>query len=113
MSPRITGLLMVAAVSAAAGLSPLTGDVRGSLERFSTARTLPEGPGRELVSQNCLTCHSAMLITQQRKDSTSWAKTIALMQTWGAPIPDSVARDSVQMYLVSHFGARERPTATR
>jgi hypothetical protein len=102
----------VAAVSAAAGLTPLTGDVRGSLERFAAARTLPDGPGRESVAQTCLPCHSPMLITQQRKDSTAWAKTIGLMETWGAPIPDSTTRDSIQIYLVSHFGARDR-MATR
>lgn len=119
MSPRVTGIVLLAVVSAAAGLSPLAGDVKGSFERYTSARALPEGPGREAVSQNCLSCHSAMLITQQRKDSTAWAKNIAQMESWGAPIPDSLSRDSIQIYLVTHFSAEDRvrtgpgSTATR
>jgi cytochrome c5 len=109
----VTAVLLLAAVSAAAGLSPLGGDVRGSIERYTAARALPEGIGREITTQSCTSCHSAMLITQQRKDSTAWAKTIATMQSWGAPIPDSLARDSIRTFLVAHFGPREKPTATR
>ena len=104
--PAALLVLAVAAISVAAGLSPLAGDVRGALDRYASLRELPEGIGRERVSQTCLTCHSAMLITQQHKDSTAWSKSITLMEAWGAVIPDSTIRDTIQVYLVTHFGPR-------
>lgn len=33
-----------------------------------------------LVAQNCLACHSAKLITQNKMDKTSWQATIQWMQ---------------------------------
>jgi len=71
----------------------------------SPAARLPAGPGRDLTRQNCLICHSAMLITQQHKDSTGWGKTVALMQKWGAPVRPS-AHDTLITYLRNHFGSR-------
>lgn len=106
-SPRLAGVLIVAAVTAAVGLSRLQGDEPRGFEQWATRRELPNGPGRESVERGCLVCHSAMLITQQRKDSTGWAKTIGQMEQWGAPIPEG-SRDSVQVYLVHHFGPRDR-----
>src|SRR5262245_45580563 len=103
---RRWAMFVVLAAAAAALLTPLASEVRGALDTHATARELPEGIGRERVSQTCLTCHSAMLITQQHKDSTAWAKNIALMASWGAVIPDSTVRDTIQTYLVTNFGPR-------
>ena len=71
----------------------------------SPAARLPVGPGRDLARQNCLICHSAMLITQQHKDSTGWEKTVGLMQKWGAPVR-ATAHDTLITYLRTHFGGR-------
>ena len=109
-SHRLAGVLIVTAVTAAAALSRLEGDTPRGLEQWSARRTLPDGPGRESTERACLACHSAMLITQQRKDSTAWAKTLAQMEQWGAPIPEG-ARDSIQIYLVDHFSTRDRVAA--
>jgi cytochrome c5 len=68
----------------------------------STAKHLPDGPGRTAVERSCLVCHSAMLITQQHKDAAGWEKTVHLMETWGAPLPAG-ARDSLLAYLNAHF----------
>ena len=63
---------------------------------------LPGGPGRALVARDCLVCHSAALITQQRKDSAGWVKTLAQMQAWGSQIHGGDASTLV-VYLTAHF----------
>jgi cytochrome c5 len=65
---------------------------------------LPASPGRTIAEQRCLMCHSATLMTQQRKDSTGWEKTVKQMETWGAPVAPA-EHDSLIRYLRKHFGA--------
>ena len=62
---------------------------------------------REIAERSCVLCHSSMLITQQAKDSTGWAKTVALMEKWGAPVPPA-QHDTLLAYLVRHLGPRPR-----
>lgn len=65
----------------------------------------PPGPGDEIAARSCLICHSAMLVTQQAKDSLGWEKALALMEKWGAPVAAS-EHDSLRTYLMTRFGAR-------
>ena len=67
----------------------------------------PEGPGDDIAARACVVCHSAMLVTQQAKDSLGWEKTLALMEKWGAPVALS-ERDSLRVYLLTHFGPRPK-----
>ena len=67
--------------------------------------TLAPGEGRVLAEQHCLICHSAMLITQQHKDSTGWEKTLALMEKWSAPL-DSAGHRNLRAYLLRRYGPR-------
>jgi cytochrome c5 len=64
---------------------------------------LPDGPGKALVSERCLLCHSAGLIAQQRKDAAAWGRTVAQMRTWGTPIQDE-DQTALIAYLAEHFG---------
>jgi cytochrome c5 len=66
---------------------------------------LPDGPGKTLVSERCLMCHSAALITQQAKDEAAWGRTLTQMRTWGTPIQDA-DQAALAAYLVKHFGPR-------
>ena len=69
---------------------------------------LPDSAGRAIVERWCTLCHSAMLITQQAKDSTAWEKTLGQMEKWGAtPTPEE--RDTLRAYLVQCFGPRVAP----
>jgi cytochrome c5 len=63
---------------------------------------LPPGPGQALVARDCVVCHSAALITQQRKDSAGWVKTLAQMQAWGSQIHGGDSSTLV-VYLTAHF----------
>jgi len=65
----------------------------------------PPGAGQEIAARSCALCHSAMLVTQQAKDSTGWEKTITLMEKCGAPVRGA-EHDTLRSYLLVHFGAR-------
>jgi cytochrome c5 len=64
---------------------------------------LPDGPAKTLVAERCLLCHSAGLITQQRKDAAAWGRTVTQMRTWGTPIQDE-DQTALVAYLTRHFG---------
>jgi cytochrome c5 len=66
---------------------------------------LPEGSAKTLVTERCLLCHGAALITQQRKDAAAWGRTLTQMRTWGTPIQDQ-EQAALGAYLVEHFGPR-------
>ena len=66
---------------------------------------LPDGAGREIAERACLMCHAATLITQQTKDSTAWAKSVATMVKWGAPMAEN-EQDALVGYLASSIGPR-------
>jgi hypothetical protein len=66
---------------------------------------LADGAGRALAEQRCLMCHSAMLITQQAKDSAGWARTLGTMKTWGTPL-DSAETDTLMRWLVASYPPR-------
>jgi cytochrome c5 len=67
--------------------------------------TLPAGPGQEIAERACLMCHAATMITQQAKAEAAWAKTVATMTQWGAPVHGG-DRDELVRYLSAHFGRR-------
>jgi cytochrome c5 len=64
---------------------------------------LPDAAGKTLVTERCLLCHSAGLITQQRKDPAAWGRTVTQMRTWGTPIQDA-DQAALVAYLTEHFG---------
>ena len=96
-----------AAADAARAAPPPSAALRATLaahEAASTAR-IPAGAGHDLVVANCLTCHTAALIEQQRKDAAGWDRTVAQMVAWGAPLrPDQ--QPVLVAYLAEHFGPR-------
>jgi cytochrome c5 len=95
------GSLMAAALAAPQSKTP------GAASAPAVVTALPDGPGRELVERDCMTCHSSMLITQQAKDSTGWEKTIGLMEKWGSPVKGA-EHDTLRTYLLEHFGPKLR-----
>jgi len=70
-----------------------------------TAKLKP-GPGAQLVTGNCMVCHSADYIsTQPRLSRTAWTATIEKMRgKYGAPIPTN-AIPALLDYLTANYGA--------
>lgn len=67
---------------------------------------LQEGPGKDLVSAQCVMCHSLDYIQMNSVflDRQGWEKTVGKMiKVMGAPIePDDVA--PIVEYLTEHYG---------
>lgn len=64
------------------------------------------GDGAAIAERSCQLCHSATLITQQAKDSTSWEKTLGQMEKWGVKL-STAEHDSLRNYLLAHYGPRK------
>ncbi len=91
------GACAIATLSAAAGDRPA--------RHMPYAAQFPAGEAHDLADRWCRICHSAMLVSQQAKDSTSWEKTIVQMEKWGVQFTPA-EHDTLRRYLVSHFGPR-------
>ena len=112
VTPVASGSMLLAA-ALVGGCHSAT--ARGTVERDPTLKAvvasaeaaelaaLPEGAAKTLVNERCLMCHSAALITQQRKDAAAWGRTLTQMRTWGAPVQDA-DQAALVAYLVEHFG---------
>ena len=102
--------VLLAALSAGcrtanAGITPDPGlkAVAGPSEAAEIA-ALPAGGGKSLVTERCLLCHGAGLITQQRKDAAAWGRTVTQMRTWGTVIQDE-EQTTLITYLSENFGS--------
>ena len=82
-----------------------------ALERAALA-ALPAGAGHDVVVGGCITCHSATMLTQQRKDSAGWSKTVATMVGWGAPVTPA-QQPVLVAYLAEHYPARAQGPAAK
>jgi mono/diheme cytochrome c family protein len=109
VSPRALGLTLALGLLGAVSLAAvvrLSGDPSSAPRRAATAPRFPAGPGLAIAERSCLVCHSAMLVTQQRKDSTGWEKTLRQMEAWGVTV-SAEERDTLLVYLRGNFGPRE------
>ena len=68
---------------------------------------LPEGSGRSLLMERCLTCHPVEVTTQPRQSREQWVETIQRMRTLGATISADEEK-VVTEYLAEHFGPRSQ-----
>ena len=69
------------------------------------ADTLPPGPGRDMVAKACAQCHSADVVSAQRKTRADWADTVTQMVASGAQVSDADF-DKVVNYLAVSFPAK-------
>lgn len=102
---RTVAVALALASLGLAALGSLPGDSRSAGGRAASPDTFPAGDGKAIAERACLFCHSAMLVTQQAKDSTGWEKTLTTMKNWGSPMNDR-ERDTLRTYLLARFGPR-------
>ena len=102
---RLAALLLVLTAVALVLMTRTSGDLGPSQHKAAYPARLIADEGHEIADQRCLMCHSAMLITQQAKDSTGWEKTLALMEKWSAPLPVA-EHQKLHAYLLRHYGPR-------
>ena len=64
---------------------------------------LPDGPGKEIASRMCMTCHDSGNFRKARHDSEEWSESVADMVERGASgTPEEI--DAVVAYLARSFG---------
>jgi cytochrome c553 len=99
MNLRILALLVLSAATVM-----LAADAKFTLPPETTQ--LKPGPGAELVTAQCLLCHSADYIsTQPRLSRVQWqAGVIKMQQKYGAPITTNSIERLVD-YLSSNYGS--------
>ena len=76
-----------------------------SLQAQGAAGTsrMPEGPGRSLVSTQCVNCHALDVALSKRVTPGEWSAIVKTMIGLGAPITDADAA-IIAAYLGQHYG---------
>jgi hypothetical protein len=64
---------------------------------------LPAGPMQEKAAAECLSCHEARIIVQQRLSKGAWTREMDKMVKWGAEV-DPQDRDALIDYFSANFG---------
>jgi competence ComEA-like helix-hairpin-helix protein len=67
------------------------------------AKSLPDGPGKELVAQVCIDCHSAASFRKQRLSENEWWDKVGDMVDRGAKA-DEKQQGEIVAYLLRNFG---------
>jgi mono/diheme cytochrome c family protein len=78
--------------------------------------TLPAGPELTALRSNCITCHSAGLVTQQRLSAATWKAEVTKMRGFGAQITPA-QEPAFVAYLARYLGpevprSSAQPTVT-
>src|SRR5690349_8240270 len=73
------------------------------LATATTPEALPPGKGKEIVQQQCISCHAVKVVTGKRATKDQWATLVDQMITRGAQVEDEDIDDLVD-YLAKNFG---------
>jgi mono/diheme cytochrome c family protein len=65
-------------------------------------KSLPEGPGRDVMVRVCSQCHSPEVAAQQRLDPTGWKALVDQMANNGAQASDAEF-NTITQYLATSF----------
>jgi hypothetical protein len=91
-------------VLAACGACTAT-PARVAAPAFAPGVELPDGPGREILFESCLSCHelTALPLFKAFYTRDSWRTLVLSMRGHGAQIDDAEV-EVLSDYLVRHFG---------
>jgi cytochrome c5 len=64
---------------------------------------LPDGPGKDLVTQRCALCHNLERVVAVKRERKAWPVIVADMMAQGAPVTDDEAK-TISDYLDANFG---------
>ena len=68
-------------------------------------KSLPEGPGRDVMVRVCAQCHSPEIAAQQKLDTQGWKDLVNQMANNGANASDAEF-DTIAKYLATSFPAK-------
>jgi hypothetical protein len=98
---RTALLLSLALLLAACDRAPTVNFQDASITLPDDPNTLPEGPGRDAVLENCTACHSPSTMLQQPKVSREkWESIVGKMRKlYKAPVDDAAAAKVVDYMM--------------
>jgi cytochrome c5 len=76
---------------------------------MAAPQELPEGEGKKLLEERCLSCHSLKPVVSLKQDQGTWKKLVVKMVGLGARLDDKEV-DVATGYLAKYFGP-ESPAA--
>ena len=77
------------------------------VDRAMAQPPLPDGPGKPIVEQACLSCHEPVRILNAGYSRADWENVLHMMQNVGAPLrADQVASDVAAIALNALFTKR-------
>ena len=69
------------------------------------ADTLPPDPGRDMVAKACAQCHSADVVSAQRKTRADWSATIdRILEKYPYEPLEAQEREVILDYLAKQYG---------
>ena len=66
---------------------------------------LPDGPGKDLVANNCVVCHGLDRIAAAKRTESDWDSVLSRMQFMGAPV-SADDKKTIAAYLDKNFGSK-------
>jgi competence protein ComEA len=81
------------------------------LSALAMAQDLPAGEGRDIVKEQCGSCHALKVVTAKKATKAEWARVVDQMISRGAEIEDQDV-ETVVRYLSKNFGPEATPPAT-
>jgi competence protein ComEA len=102
-SQTLGAVVLLAAVTVSAGSSQqMAGRTLTQEEITELAKTMPEGPHRELTVRVCAACHEPQRAASVRLTREGWEEVVAKMVGLGAKATDDELAQ-VTAYLAQHF----------
>ena len=68
------------------------------------AQELPEGEGKKLLEQRCVSCHNMQPVVSLKLSQGAWKELLVKMVGYGARLDDKEV-DVATAYLTKHFGS--------
>jgi competence protein ComEA len=105
----LAGAVLVAATAAAASQPPMAGRTLTQEEITELARTMPEGPDRELTVRVCAACHEPQRAASVRLTREGWQDVVAKMVGLGAKGTDEEIAKVIDYLAENYKGEAAKP----
>lgn len=76
------------------------------------SQELPEGEGRKLLEERCVSCHSLKPVASLQQSQEAWKRLVIQMVGYGAQL-NGKEIDIATGYLTNHFGPKGEVAAAR
>ena len=105
----LAAVALVAATASAASLQQMTGRTLTQEEITELAKTMPEGPDRELTVRVCAACHEPQRAASIRLTREGWEEVVAKMVGLGAKATDEELVKVIDYLAVNYKGEAAKP----